>query len=223
MFPAPFALFEIAPERLQSFAMYVLAIIGGALAGYLAAVVIGRMFDRIVLGKGRRSADVLHSIFRIITALAVAILIAILMFPGGGGGTGTGEGPGAGPDKPGGIPMQDKPDPKITPTKPPPTQVLKDKEKAVEVIKVDILGGSDLKRQVDFYRIDGSREQLTRAELEKLVADRRAALKPEVGIEIRYSLTRYSKGDLSFQGLTTLLSWATEKKITIGPADTNGN
>jgi len=222
MSATPFALFEIAPERLQSFAMYVLAIIGGALAGYLAAVILGRLFDRLVLGKGRRSADVLHTIFRILTSIAVAILVAILMFPGGGGGTGNGEGPGAGPDKPGGIPMPGEPDPKITPTKPPPTQVLKDKEKAVEVIKVDILGGSDVKQGgTDFYRVAGVDGQLTLEQLATLVADRRAALKPEVAIAIEYRFTR-NTSEL-FQGTSHLRNWATEKKITIGPADTNGN
>lgn len=220
MFPTPFALFEIAPERLQSFFMYVLSIIGGAVAGYLAAVIIGRVFDRIVLGKGRRSADVLHSIFRILTAIAVAILVAILMFPGGGGGTGNGEGPGDGPDKAGAQPTPGEPDPKVTP-KPPPTQVLNEKEKAVEVIKVDILGGSDVKNQTDFYQVAGGDKPLTLEQFAQLISDRRAALKPEVRLAIEYRFTRYT--DENFQGTTRLRNWASEKKITIRPADTNGN
>lgn len=218
MLPAPFALFEIAEERITAFAMYVLAIVGGAVAGYLAAVLVGRLFDRVVLGKGKRSADVLHTIFRIITAIAVAILVALLMFPGGGGGTGTGEGPGAGPDKPGGVPAPGEPDPTVTP---PPAQILGDKQKAVEVIKVDILGGSDVRNRTDFYRVAGVDGQLTLEQLAAHVADRRAALKPEVAVALEYRFTRYSGDD--FQGTTLLRNWATEKKVTIRPADTHGN
>ncbi len=216
MFPLPFALFELAPERISAFVTYVLSIIGGAVAGYLLAVVIGRLFDRIVLGKGQRSADVLHTIFRILTALGVAILVAMLMFPGGGGGTGTGDGPETGPDKPA---VGGGPDPKVPPTPPTPKPVLDEKE--IGVIRLDILGGSDVKNSTDFYRVDGRREQLTLDELGKLVSERRAALKPDVGIAIEYRYTRYT--DEGFHGTTLLRRWATEKKITIRPADTNGN
>ena len=216
MSPPPFALFELAPERISAFVTYALSIVGGAVAGYILAIILGRLFDRIVLGKGKRSADVLHTIFRVLTALGVAVLIALLMFPGGGGGTGTGEGPDDGPDKP---PVGGGPDPKVAPTPPIPKPVLDEKE--VGVIRLEILGGSDLKGQTDFYRVVGTQEQLTLAQLEKLVDERKKTLKPGVAVAIEYRFTRYSSAD--FQGTTTLKNWADRQKLSAKPADTNGN
>ena len=222
---APFALFEIAPERVNAFFMYVLSIIGGGVAGFFGAMAVGRLFDRIVLGKGKYSAEVLHKIFRILCGLGAAILVAILMFPGGGGGTGTGEGSQDGAGKTG-SPSDGTggPDPKVAPTpQPPPGHVLDADEKARAVIRLEILGGSDLKAGTDFYREVGKAEQLTLDGVEKLVIDRKAALKPGVGVAIEYRLTRYSKDDPNFQGLTTLRNWGVEKKVSVDPADKNGN
>ena len=223
----PFALFEIAPERVNAFFMYVLSILGGGVAGFVAAVYVGKLIDRVVLGKGKYSAEVLHKIFRILCGLGAAILIAILMFPGGGGGTGTGEGSQDGTGKTG-SPSDGTggPDPKVAPTPQPtplPGHVLDADEKARAVIRLEILGGSDLKAGTDFYREIGKEAQLTLDGVEKLVAERKATLKPGVGVAIEYRLTRYSKDDPNFQGLTTLRNWGVEKKVSVDPADKNGN
>ena len=41
----PFALFEIAPERVNAFFMYVLSIIGGGVAGFFGAMAVGKLAD----------------------------------------------------------------------------------------------------------------------------------------------------------------------------------
>ncbi len=226
----PFALFEIAPERVNAFFMYVLSILGGGVAGFFGAMAVGRLFDRVVLGKGKRSAEVLHKMFRILCGLGAAILIAILMFPGGGGGTGTGEGKQDGAGKTG-SPGDGTggPDPKVAPTPqptPPPGHVLDADEKARAVIRLDILGGSDAEvgdRRDYFYREAGKTDPFPLAGVEKLVIERKAMLKPGVGVAIEYRLTRYSKDDPNFQGLTTLRNWGVDKKVSVDPADKNGN
>ena len=217
-----FAFIEIPPDRLNSFFTYVLSIIGGAVAGYVAAVVIGRLVDRAARVNSAEGVPVMHRIFRGITSIAVAVLIAIFFFPGGGGGKGTGDGKETGPDKPdapkGGGTDPTKPvTPPPTPT--PPGTVLNPEERARAVIQLEILGGPDVKTGTDFYREVGKPDQFPLAGVEKLVNDRKASLKPGVGVAIEYRLTRYSKDDPNFQGLTTLRSWGIAKQVSVDPAD----
>ena len=217
------ALFEISPERMNAFVMYVLSIVGGAVAGFFAGIFLAKLFDRVVLGKGRRSADFLHRLFRSLLALTVAVLVAIFLFPGGGGGRGTGEGKDDGALKNGSVlDGTGGPDPKATPVPvlPPESQILTPNEKAIELIRLEILGGSDLKAGTDFYRNRDTGEQLTLAGVEKLVRERKASAKPGVGVAIEYRFTRYSSAD--FQGTTTLLNWANREKLTTKPAETSG-
>lgn len=221
----PFAFLEIPPDRLNSFLTYVLSIIGGAVAGYVGAVVIGKLVDRAARVKTADGVPFVHRLFRGLTALAVAILIAIYFFPGGGGGKGTGDGKDDGPDKPN-KPTGDGTDPTkpVTPTQTPPTKgtVLDPDERARAVIRLEILGGTDAfvgDRKDYFFREVGKTEQFPLAGVEKLVNDRKAILKPGVGVAIEYRLTRYSKDDPNFQGLTTLRSWGIAKQVSVDPAD----
>lgn len=218
----PFAFLELPPERLSAFFTYVLSIIGGAVAGYVAAVFLGKLFDRVLLGKGRQSSDTLHKIFRGIAVIAVAVLVAIFFFPGGGGGKGSGDGTDDGPSQPN-TPTGNGTDPTKpvtpTPTPTPKGTVLDPDERARAVIRLDILGGSDVRAGTDFYREVGKTEQFTLAGVEKLVNDRKATLKPGVGVAIEYRLTRYSKDDPNFQGLTTLRNWGIARQVSVDPAD----
>lgn len=215
------------PERANAFFMYLLSIIGGGVAGFFAAMGIGKLTDRFLLGKGKKSPATLHKFFRWFTGLAVAILVAIFFFPGGGGGRGTGEGKEDGPNKTG-APSDGTggPDPKTVaqpPTPLPKGTVIEPDEKARSVIHLEILGGSDLKAGTDFYREVGKEKQLKlegeKDSVEKLVADRKATLKPGVGVSIEYRLTRYSMGDLNFQGLSTLKTWGDKNNVIVSEAD----
>lgn len=216
----PFAFLEVPPERLNSFLAYVLSIVGGAVAGYIGAVIVGKLVDRAARVKTTEGVPFVHRLFRALTSIAVAILIAIYFFPGGGGGKGSGDGKDEGPDKPntppGTGPAPKTDNPAVTPT--PKVDVIGEKEKAYEVIGVRILGGPDVTEPAAFYRLETAGESdpnLTVDGLAKAVAERKKTATRPLAIEYRF--TRHSGPD--FQGTSVLKNWAAREKLTIKEAD----
>lgn len=217
----PFAFLEVPPERLNSFLTYVLSIVGGAVAGYVGAVLVGKLVDRAARVKTTDGVPFVHRLFRGLTALAVAILIAIYFFPGGGGGKGNGDGKDDGPDAPnspaGTGPAAKTDTPAVAPP-PPKVDVVGEKEKAYEVIGLRIFGGDDVVGKA-FYRLDTAAESepnITLEELQKVVAERKKVATRPLSIEYRF--TRYT-GPEFVQGTGRLVEWAAREKLSIRQAD----
>lgn len=81
--------------RGRDFVVYVLAVVGGFVAGYLLTMIACRLLGKYAIK--RRIPEPIERASRIIGGILLAALVAFLLFKGWGfGGTGTGEGPESG-------------------------------------------------------------------------------------------------------------------------------
>jgi hypothetical protein len=171
-------------EAVTQFVMNVLAVLGGFIAGYVLAMILGAIFDKAIIK--RQSPEVFHKTARIFLGLIVAILVALLVFGGGrgtGGGGNTGNGPGdTASTNPGNNTV-----PVTTPTsKVTPPVTIPETASTTQLIHVKVLGGEEVKDE-KFYQFESDSNASSFDGVKSKILEAKKAAKVTPGLEIRLS------------------------------------
>jgi hypothetical protein len=193
-------------DKVAAYAIRGLAVGGGFLLGYALGKGVAWALDRWVFA--HKAPDQLKKACALLSGVAVAVLVALVLFGEGGnglfGGGGTGDGKGS-PDQKGkadptradrtkddSVP-QPKPVDPVTPPKP-----------ADAVIRVTVLGGSD----VPGYLLDDETKPKTFAELKDAVAARKAKEQGALGLALYFRPTNAPSLDPPHYSIGQLTRWA---------------
>jgi hypothetical protein len=201
-----------AAEHLAALAIKCLAVAGGFLAGYLLGGAIAFALDRWVFNK--KAPDLVKKCVRWVSGVILAIVVALIVFGEGGGGFGLGGGEGKGSgkaasegdskDKPASTPATpDKNPPQVSPVTP------KDTRPAELVIRITILGGTDVSQE-RFYLIDDDRTPRTFAEVRAAVTARKAKDTRKAVLAI-YFPPPPNRLPLEHPAVTQLVTWVRDE------------
>ena len=216
---APLLAADLNPARFAQFAVNLLAIGGGFLAGQAVTALAAWFFLRW-LTRGKAPPSLKRAV-RLAGGVAGAVLVAIIvfghgqgwtLFGGGGpaaenGAPATGTGPGVPPATP----------PATEPKPPPPPPTVRELPPDAERITVKLLGGDDVKDE-RFYVVADDPAAKTLAEAKAAVTARRTAAGKPVGIEVRFA----PRNTLSrtHGAVTSFVDWAHARGLPVlFPAD----
>lgn len=200
-----------AAEKLAGLAIKCLAVAGGYLAGYVLAGLAGYALERWVFS--RKAPETVKQLVRIIAGLVAAIIVALIVFGEGGGGLGMGGGEGRGTGTPSGEGQSkdkqanqpappDKAPPSVAPVPP-------DPRPTELVVRVTILGGSDV-QQERFYLIDADRTPRTFAEVRAAVTKLKADDKRKGMLAVLFPPPP-NRLPLEHPAVTQLVTWARDE------------
>lgn len=200
------AFLTVNPERIAAFAMNVLAIGGGFLAGFALTAVATYFADRWLTG-GKSPAG-FHKVIRMIGGVCGAIIVALIVFGSGNGGTSDGPGKGDGTtEKTGngsGTTVATHQQPVLPPPPIPETTAIE------ETLKITILSGSDVK-DAKFYLIEKDRTAKTLDEVKDAIKTRKATATKPLAIDILLT----PRTDRNNSGVLDLESWARDAGMRV--------
>jgi hypothetical protein len=179
------------------------AVGGGFLAGYVLAMIAGKVIDRFLLG--RKTPQSLQQGFRYLGGTAMAILVALIVFGHGQGWTLMGGGLEGTANQTGSTETNPTTANRDTPA-PDPGKVSTSLA-TEERIRITMLGGSDVKDQ-RFYQIDDDSQPRTLTEVKGVILKRKESTTKSIGLEVRFASRNALPHDHPAVGL--LAKWARE-------------
>ncbi len=203
-----------AGEKIGTFVVKCLAVGGGFLVGYFLGGAIAWALDRWVFA--HKAPEQLHKACSILVGLTLAIVVALIVFGDGGagifgGGGNKGDGKSAtDSDKKGNT----DPTPPATPPKkdeiPPPKPVdpVVPTKPADAVVRVTILGGSDVPGDERYYLLDDDTKPKTFSELKNAVLARKEKEKGTVGLMVHFRPMNAPSLDPVHSSISQLTRWA---------------
>lgn len=192
-----------------------LAVGGGFLLGYLLGYALAWALNRWALAY--KAPEQLKPACAILAGVAIAILVALFVFGEGGSGLFGGGGPAEGtgttaPDDSTKMPPTPEKKDELSPPKPEPVTPQKPGE---VLIRVTILGGSDVPGDEKFYLIDDNPDRKSFGELKEAILTRQADEKRSLGIAIYFRPKNTPALDPPHYSISQLTRWAQEAKIDV--------
>lgn len=181
---------DFSQGNIAAFAIGCLTVVGGFLVGYVAGMLAGKAFDKLVVR--RESPHGMHKVIRYTCALIVAIIVAMIVFRSGGGGNGNGGGAKPGENasgsgtEPTGVSTVGTPA-----TKP---DIAPAKIQIVEAVKVRIYFGNDVEANTEkFFQVNDDPAKTDLAGVKAAVQQRKLAAKGQVVIVYEFAPTASSE------------------------------
>ncbi len=200
-------------DKVAGYAIKGLAVAGGFLIGYFLGGVVAWGLDRWVFAK--KAPDQLKKAVALVAGVALAILVALIVFGEGGnglfGGGSQGDGKGTATPEAKGKPEPSQP---VVPPKkdevptPKPIDPVAPSKPADTIIRVTILGGSDVPGDERFYVVEDGPKPKTFAELKEAVTARKQKEKGTVGLSITFRPTNAPSLDPVHYSISQLTNWA---------------
>ncbi len=192
-----------------------LAVGGGFLLGYLFGYALAWAVNRWVLA--HKAPDQLKSACAILAGVTIAILVALFVFGEGGSGLFGGGGPAEGtgttaPDDSTQTPSTPEKKDELSPPKP---ELVTHQKPGEVLIRVTILGGSDVPGDEKFYLIDDNPDRKSFGELKEAIRTRQADEKRSLGIAIHFRPQNAPALDPPHYSISQLTRWAQEAKIDV--------
>lgn len=210
-----------AGEQVAAFVVKCLAVAGGFLVGYFLGGVVAWALDRWVFA--RKAPEPVKKAVAFASAIALAILVGLIVFGEGGnglfgrGGAGDGKGTPAPDDQKGKVTPPAPPEPKKTEAPPPkPAEPVTPSKPADALVRVTILGGTDVPNNDEkYYLVGDDPERKSLAQVGDVVSALKEKTKGTVAIVIHLRATNRPSLNPEHESITKLRNWAENAKVDV--------